>query len=304
MSSCWWTISLILLLTVPAIARQDSPDPLLLVQQGRRLNAAGRQAEALELYERALKINPDQFEAHLASGIALDLLARYSEARTHLARAIQLAPEDSKRPALLAMAVSWVFQRRTADAAKTYEQVIDRDTAAGHHADAAEAANALGRLYLETGDPASAKRWYQTGYEQARRQPAEPGSQLALWKFRWLHAQARIAAREGKPTAGLLQEAKALVSSSKELAGEAPAVAYLEGYLALYRKDPKAALTALAGADQQDPFILVLVARAHEQLNDRAAARDTWQRILTLNGHSLQNALARPAAREALAHLQ
>ena len=127
------------------------------------------------------------------------------------------------------MAVSWVFQRRTADAAKTYQQVIDRDTAAGHHADAAEAANALGRLYLETGDPASAKRWYQTGYEQARRQPAEPGSQLALWKFRWLHAQARIAAREGKPTAGLLQEAKALVSSSKELAGEAPAVAYLEG---------------------------------------------------------------------------
>ena len=63
-------------------------------------------------------------------------------------------------------------------------------------------------------------------------------------------------------------------------------------------------MTALAGADQQDPFILVLVARAHEQLNDRAAARDTWQRILTLNGHSLQNALARPAAREALAHLQ
>jgi tetratricopeptide (TPR) repeat protein len=300
MSSCWWTISLILLLTVPAIARQDSPDPLMLVQQGRRLNAAGRQAEALELYERALKINPDQFEAHLASGIALDLLARYSEARTHFARAIQLAPEDSKRPALLAMAVSWVFQGRTADAAKTYEQVIDRDTAARHHADAAEAANALGRLYLETGDTASAKRWYQTGYEQARRQPAEPGSQLALWKFRWLHAQARLAAREGKPTARLLQEAKSLVSSSKELAGEAPAVAYLEGYIALYRKDPKAALTALTGADQQDPFILTLMARAHEQLKDRAAARDTWERILTLNGHSLQNALARPAARSAL----
>ena len=276
----------------------------MLVQQGRRLNASGHQREALELYEQALKINPDQFEAHLASGIALDLVARYVEARTHLARAIQLAPEDSKRPALLAMAVSWVFQKRTADAAKAYEQVIDRDSAAGHYADAAEAANALGRLYLESGDPSSARRWYQTGYEEARRQPSEPGSQLALWKFRWLHAQTRIAVREGAPADALLRETQALVSSSKELAGEAPAVAYLEGYIALHRKNPKVALTAFSHADQEDPFILMLIAQAHEQLRNRAAAREAWQRVMAQNGHSLQNALARPAARAALAGRQ
>ncbi len=293
-------IPVVLTLSGGAAVAQDAPDPLTLVQQGRRLNADGRQAEALELYDRALRINPDQFEAHLASGIALDLLSRYNEARTHLSRAIQLAPEDGKRPALMAMAVSWAFQNRTADAAKVYEQVFDRDVSAGRHADAAEAANALGRLYLETGDPAGARRWYQTGYEQARRQPAEPGSQLALWKFRWLHAQARIAAREGEPTDATLREIRALVASSKELADEAPAVAYLEGYVALHRKDPKAALTALAGADQADPFILMLIARAHEQLKERTAARQTWQKVLTLNGHSLQNALARPAARAAL----
>jgi tetratricopeptide (TPR) repeat protein len=288
------TIPIVLLLAGGAFAAQESTDPLMLVQQGRRLNAAGRQREALELYERALKINPDQFEAHLASGIALDLLARYEEARPHLSRAIQLAPEDAKRPALMAMAVSWVFQKRTADAAKAYEQVFDRDVAAGHHADAAEAANALGRLCLETGNTAGARRWYETGYEQARRQPAEPGSQLALWKFRWLHAQTRIAAREGQPTDSLL------VSSSKEVASEARAVAYLEGYVALYGKNPRAALTALAAADQEDPFILMLIARAQEQLKQRTAARQTWQRVLMLNGHSLQNALARPAARAAL----
>jgi len=282
------------------LAAQDSPDPLMLVQQGRRLNAAGRQTEALALYERALQINPDQFEAHLASGIALDLLGRYEEARRHLSRAIELAPEEGKRPALMAMAVSWTFQKRTGDAAKTYEHVFDRDVAAGHHADAAEAANALGRLYLEMGDNAGARRWYQTGYEAARRQPEETGSQLTLWKFRWLHAQARIAAREGKATDATLREIRALVSSSKELADEKPSLAYLDGYLALYQKAPKAALSALAEADQNDPFILMLTARAHEQLNQRDAARATWQRVLTLNGHSLQNALARPAARAAL----
>jgi tetratricopeptide (TPR) repeat protein len=293
-------IPMALMLSSASLWAQDAPDPLLLVQQGRRLNAAGRHLDALALYDRALKVNPDQFEAHLAAGMTLDLLARYDEARTHLARAIQLAPEDGKRPALLAMAVSWVFQKRTVDAAKAYEQVFDRDVASGRRADAAEAANALGRLHLETGDYAGARRWYQTGYEQARRQPAEPGSQLTLWKFRWLHAQARIAAREGKPTDASLGEIRSLVAASRELADEAPAVAYLEGYIALYGRRPKAALAALGRADQTDPFILMLIARAHEQLKERAAARATWQRVLTLNGHSLQNALARPVARAAL----
>ena len=300
MFSSLLTASTVIALSAAALVAQEVPDPLMLVQQGRRLNAAGRQAEALELYDRALKINPDQFEGHLASGIALDLLARYAEARSHLSRAIELAPDEGKRPALMAMAVSWAFQKRTADAAKFYEQVFDRDVAAGRHAEAAEAANALGRLYVETGDYRGARRWYETGYEQARRQPEEPGSQLTLWKFRWLHAQGRIAAREGKPTDSILREIRALVASSKELSAEGPAVAYLEGYVALYQKKPKAALAALAKADQDDPFILMLMARAHEQLKQRAEARRMWERVLTLNGHSLQNALARPAARAAL----
>ena len=298
--TCWSFVPVVLLVASAGLPAQEAADPLILVQQGRRLNASGRQSDALALYERALTINPDLFEAHLASGIALDLIGRFDDARTHLARAIQLAPEDGKRPALMAMAVSWVFQKRPVDAAKAYEQVFDRDAAAGRHADAAETANALGRLLLETGDYAGAKRWYQTGYEQARRQPKAPGSQLTLWKFRWLHAQARVAAREGKPTAPFLKELRALVAESKELASEAPAVAYLDGYIALHGKDPKAALTALARADQTDPFILMLIAQAQEQTKQRVAARETWQRILTLNGHSLQNALARPAARAAL----
>lgn len=298
--TCWSFVPVVLLFASAGLPAQEAADPLILVQQGRRLNASGRQSDALALYERALTINPDLFEAHLASGIALDLIGRFDDARTHLARAIQLAPEDGRRPALMAMAVSWVFQKRPVDAAKAYEQVFDRDAAAGRHADAAETANALGRLLLETGDYAGAKRWYQTGYEQARRQPEAPGSQLTLWKFRWLHAQARVAAREGKPTAPFLKELRALVAESKELASEAPAVAYLDGYIALHGKDPKAALTALARADQTDPFILMLIAQAQEQTKQRVAARETWQRILTLNGHSLQNALARPAARAAL----
>ena len=255
----------------------------------------------MTLYERALRLNPDLFEAHLASGIALDLVGRYDEARTHLSRAIERAPEDAKRAALMAMAVSWAFEGKTVQASEFYRQVFDADAAAGRHADAAEIANALGRLYLETGDTKSARRWYETGYEKARRLPEEPASQLKLWEFRWLHAQARIAAREGRLADDRLRAVRALVASSKELADQAPAVAYLEGYVALYRRDPSRALAALTKADQNDPFILMLIARSQQQLKRGDDARRTWQQVLALNGHSLQNALARPAARAALA---
>ena len=61
MLSSLLTASTVIALSAAALAAQEVPDPLMLVQQGRRLNAAGRQAEALELYDRALKINPDQF---------------------------------------------------------------------------------------------------------------------------------------------------------------------------------------------------------------------------------------------------
>jgi Tfp pilus assembly protein PilF len=288
-------------LLVPSIARaQAEPsDPAQLVQQGRRLNTAGKQAEAIQLYQQALAAKPDLFDAHLALGIALDLQGNYAEARPHLARAIALAPPESKVAALNAMGVSYAFERHADKGAEFYQKAYDLEST-DRPGTAAEEANALGRLYLESGNSRQARRWYQTGYETARRQRDEPGSQLDLWQFRWLHAQARIAAHEGarREARAKLAEAQALVAKTGALKDQGPAVAYLAGYVELYVGDAKAALTALAGADQQDPFVLMLQARAAEKAGDAAAANKYWQQILTLNGHSLQNAFARPEAKQ------
>ena len=264
----------------PLNAQPASVDPLKLVQQGRRLNTDGKQAEALALYEEALKASPDLFEAHLASGIALDLMGRYEEARQHLTRAIALAPPDAKVNALDAMAVSFAFEGKADQGAPFYQQAFDLESAE-RPASAAEQANALGRLYLETGNTKNAARWYQTGYEMSRRQKDEPGSQLDLWRFRWLHAQARIAVREKRvsgrerpPERGR----RTLVAATKSLPDQGPALAYLDGYLALYSGKPKAALTALGGADQEDPFVVLLQARASERAGDKAGAQAFWRR--------------------------
>ena len=288
---CLWTIP-------SAAAAQESSDASALVQKGRRLVAEGKLTEGLTLYEQALAAQPTLADAHLATGIALDLLGRYPDARRHLTQAIDLAPPELKANTLGAMAVSYAFERRTSDAAAFYQQVYDLDQAAQRPAGAAATANALGRLYLETGDVKKARQWYQTGYEMARRQPDEPSSQLALWELRWLHAQGRIAAREGDAAAARrhVEAARQLVAKTPALKEEGPVVAYLAGYVALYTGDVATARSELARADQRDPFNLMLQAEAAEKGGDTAAARGFWAAVLTLYGHGLQHALSRPVA--------
>jgi tetratricopeptide (TPR) repeat protein len=285
---------------VPAWARQA--DPLKLVQQGRRLAAEGQLTEALGLYDRASELDPTLFAGHLAAGMVLDLLGKYPDARSRLTKAIELAPADARVNALNAMAVSYAFESRADDGAPFYQQAYDLRSTAGRLSDAAEEANALGRLYLECGDTAKALQWYRTGYETARRQPREAGSLLDLWTFRWLHAQARIAARSRNAAEARRQvaAAEALVAKTNSLSDQGPTLAYLKGYVALSLGDAKSALAALAGADHEDPFILMLEARGHEQLGQRAAAVEAWRKVLGFYGHSLQNAFARPAATKAL----
>ena len=110
--------------------------------------------------------------SNLGLGNALDLAGQGTEARTHFTKAIAAASDDTRAQALTAMAISFAFEGNAREAATFYQQVYDKQTAAANFGAAAGTANALGRVYLETGDLANAKRWYQTGLEAAKRQPS------------------------------------------------------------------------------------------------------------------------------------
>ncbi len=294
----WSVMSALVVAVCAHLAAQPSADAAALVQKGRRLVTDGKFTEALALYEQALKQEPDLPDAHLAAGIVLDLMGRYRPARVHLAEAIEKAPEGLKANALNAMAISYAFEGRVEDAAKSFKQVFDFHSEGGRPAEAAAAANALGRLYLEHGDTVKARQWYETGYEMARRQPDEPSSQLALWELRWLHAQGRIAARSGDAAAGrkFVDEARALMAETPALKDQGPTVAYMAGYVALYTGDIATARAELAKTDERDPFNLMLQAIAAEKAGDDPAAQKYWKAVLAQNGHGLQHALSRPIA--------
>jgi tetratricopeptide (TPR) repeat protein len=279
----------------------QSTDPAELVKQARKLSTEGKQDEALAVYGRALDRAPDSFDAHLGAGVACDLRGDYAEARTHFAKAIELAAEGSKNEALTAMAVSYAFDRDARNSAKFYQQVFDREMTGSDYADAADAADALGGVYLESGDLENALKWYQTGYETARRQPDMPEVQLDLWALRWAHAQARIAARRGNAQVARNQSAimKSLLDKGTN-PDQQVQYQYLVGYVDFHLKDYAGAIAELQKADQSDPFVLMLLAQAYEKIGDNRRALECHQRVLTSSAHNPNNAFARPIAKKKL----
>jgi tetratricopeptide (TPR) repeat protein len=274
-------------------------DPIELVKQARKLNSDGKQDAALALYRQALERSPDLFDAHVGAGIVLDLQGNYKDARAHFARAIEVAPDGGRNQALSAMAVSYAFEGDAGGASRFYRQVFDRQESTQDLGGAAETANALGRIYLESGDFDNAFKWYQTGYETSRRQPKLTDDQMDLWNMRWAHAQARIAARKGN-----VEEARTQTVAVKSILDKGTnqdqqiQYPYLAGYVALYSQDYQTAIDELQKADQRDPFILVLLAQAYEKAGDAARAREFYMQVLTANAHSANNAFARPLARK------
>ena len=286
------------ILAQAAAPSPQTDDPADYVKQARRLVADGAHDEALALYEKAIAAQPSSFEAHLGAGIVLDLKLQFADARMHLTKALEFAPDEAKAQVMNALAVSYAFEGNAKESASFYQKTFDQEMAESNFGAAAGTANALGRVYLETGDVANARRWYQTGYESARRQADATTAELTLWEFRWLHAQGRIAAR-----AGQLDDAHKAVSAARALLDRTrrSRTRRHRGTTSpdTWSSTQKITRTRSKSCNRRppdDPFVLSLLARAYEGAGEADRARETWAKVLEFNGHSLQNAFARPMA--------
>ncbi|HXH05831.1 MAG TPA: tetratricopeptide repeat protein [Vicinamibacterales bacterium] len=273
-----------------------------LLKQGQQKLREGQLTDALELFRRAADAAPEHQQPHLQAGIVLDLLGRYADARQHLSKAIDLArtPQERSR-AMRTMAMSYAFERNCAGAEKYEAPLYEEYLKAGDFFMAGEIANELARVCLESGAFDTAEQWYRRGYEAGLKEPAISPARRDLWEFRWAHARARLAARRGNiPEAHrYVQEAKAALDRGTN-PEQAPFYPYLTGYVAFYAGDYKTALTELQKANQNDPFILALIAQTYEKLGDQAQAAEYYRRVLRSTVHNPTGAYARPIARQKL----
>jgi tetratricopeptide (TPR) repeat protein len=292
-------VSAALLSAQPATIPDPSAD---LLKQGQQKMREGKQDEALALYRQALAASPNSFAANTQTGVLLDLMGQYAEARKLFAKAIEAAPTPAnKGQALRSMAMSYAFESNCKEAAKYESQLYETYFAAKDFFNAGEIANELARVCIESGDFDTAQKWYQTGHDVGLREPGIKPDRADLWEFRLEHAQARLAARRGKK-----EDAQKHIAAAKSILdkGTNPDQArffpYLTGYVAFYAADYKTALADLQKADQRDPFILCLIAQTYEKMGDQPQALEYYRKILASNGHNPPAAYARPFAKKKL----
>lgn len=285
-------------------AQQGSPgDAASLTKQAQQLESDGKRKEALGIFRVILEKDPANVAAHLGIGRVLNIEGQYAEARQHFQKAIDAASPSELNGALSAMAISYAFEGKAAEAATYYGRLIDRHLSSGATDAAAGAANGLARVYLETGDTAAAEKWYRTGYENASKNQKRTPEQADLTEMRWHHAQARIAARRKQFDVARkhVDEVRALVAAGRLDEAQQKQYPHVAGYVAFYEGEYDKAIAELLKADQEDPFILGLLAQSYEQKRDSAKARELYTKILAMPDHSLQAAFARPLATRRLA---
>jgi tetratricopeptide (TPR) repeat protein len=287
----------------PAAAQQP-PDPAAeALSAGQQLMRDGKADEALAAYMQAAEKFPDSVPARVRVGVQLDLMGRYAEARTHFTKALAMPLTPAlEASALRSMAMSYAFEGNCQGAipfeSRLYERYLAKDK---DFFMAGEIANELARVCIEAGDFETSAAWYKRGHDAGLQEPGISAARKDLWEFRWQHAQARLAARRGnKAEAGKhVAAAKAALDTGTN-PSQAPFYPYLVGYVAFYTGDYKAALAEFLTGNQNDPFILSLIAQSHEKLGDQASAMDFYKKVMASTAHNPTNAFARPLARKKL----
>jgi Tfp pilus assembly protein PilF len=285
-----------LLSVAAARAQQGATGP---IAEADRLLESGDIKGAISSLDRLVRASPRSFEARLALGRALDLDGRHGDARRHLEQALKLAPtEEERTDALTTLGISYAFEAKADEAARYYQRAFDDDVQRNDRSAAAGRANALGRIYLESGNLQKAEQWYTTGFETSRKIPELRASQAVLWEMRRHNALGRIEARRGNRAAA--NEHVAAVKGLLDTPGlenQRVFYPYLVGYIAFFAKQYQQAADELLRGDQSDPFVLGLIAQSYEKLGDRAKAGEYYRKVLAMPVHSINSAFSRPPAR-------
>ena len=265
----------------------------------------GKLDDALALYRQTLQSSPNSLPANIAAGSVLDLLGQGAEAHSYFGKAIQVADTpEHKAVSQRAMAMSYAFDGNCTKTVQYEQQVFNYYASVKDFFRQGETADEAARVCVDSGDLDTAYHWYELGHETGLKEPDIKPARRDLWEFRWEHAQARIAARRGDQA-----EAQKHVAAAKAILDkgtnpeQAQFLPYLQGYVAFYAGDYKAALQDLLKANQNDAFIQCMIAQTYEKLGDEEKALEYYRKASTAIAHNPAAAYAVPLAKKKLSSL-
>ena len=275
------------------------------IKQGQQLMREGKLDDALALYHQTLQSSPNSLPANIATGSVLDLLGQGAEARPYFGKAIQVAnTPELEAGAQRAMAMSYAFEGNCTKTVQYEQQVFNYYGSVKDFFRQGETADEAARVCIDSGDFDTAYHWYGLGHETGLKEPDIKPARRDLWEFRWEHAQARIAARRGDQA-----EAQKHVATAKAILDkgtnpeQAQFLPYLQGYVAFYAGDYKAALQELLKANQNDAFIQSMIGQTYEKLGDEEKALEYYRKASTVIAHNPAAAYAVPLAKKKLSSL-
>ena len=275
------------------------------IKQGQQLMRQGKLDEALALYRKTLETSPKSVPADIAAGNVLDLMGLGEEARKYFTKGIESAgTPEQKAMAQRAMAMSYAFEGNCNKTVEYEQQVFDYYGSVKNFFQQGEIADEAARVCIDAGDLDTAYRWYQLGHDIGLKEPDIKPARVDLWEFRWEHAQARLAARRANQA-----EAQKHVAAAKAILNkgtnpeQAQFLTYLQGYVAFYRGDYKAALHELLNANQNDPFIECMIGQTYEKLGDKGKAIEFYGKASGATSHNPAAAYAVPLSKKKLAAL-
>jgi tetratricopeptide (TPR) repeat protein len=313
LTRCAFVVFLATVFAQTPSGQQEQPE---FIKQGQQLMRDGKLEDALALYRKTLQSEPNSLPANIAAGSVLDLMGRNEEARKYLQKVIDTADTpEHKAMAQRAMAMSYAFEGDCGKTAEYDKLVFEYYGTVKNFYQQGEIADEIARVCLDSVDdgrnryPAdrmeAAMSWYKTGHDAGLKEPEIKPERVDLWNFRWEHAQARIAAQEGKQADAQkhVAAAKSILDKGTLPQQQEQFLPYLLGYVAFYGGDYKTALDEFLKANQNDPFIQCMTGRTYEKLGDKTKAIEFYKKAVTAISHNPPAAYAVPYSRRRLAQL-
>lgn len=264
----------------------------------------GRYEESITNYERALDVDPNFVASYIGISNNQMFMSAMDEARETLAGLEEIARTDGeRRQACTWTAVSYLHENDIEKALIEIQQRFDIAAETDDRAAISADLNMMGDILLSAGRAEEAAEKYEASVEMMKTSDATDDVKLATERNH-THDMARVALERGD-----FAVASELASSYRE-AVSGPNIRFevqqsheLGARLALAQEDPQKALADLEQANQQNPEVLMLEARAHLQSGDKVAARTGCEEVVDFNQLSVNLAYVRGLAWDMLESL-